>query len=176
MSLTESNRDSNPELIDIIIDSEKKSLLELLVSEEIKGKIDIKLNNNDLTVITNILKYSPEFLNDIEKAIIEIIKDNRIDSNDIPNFIIIIQKLYELIYNSKKVKYDSKKIADVCGNILKFIIHIMVEERKIKIEDDKKIIFLELTDKLIDSCINLLILPKLLKGTSCLRKLICIKN
>jgi hypothetical protein len=174
MSLTESNKDSNPELIDIIIDSEKKTLLELLVSEEIKAKIDIKLNNNEVDVITNILKYSPEFLNDIEKAITEIIKDSRIDANDIPNFIIIIQKIYELIHNAKKFKYDSKKIADVCGNILKFIIHIMVEERKIKIDDDKKIVFLELTDKLIDSCINLLILPKLLKGTNCLRKLMCI--
>ena len=109
-------------------------------------------------------------MNEIEKVIIEIVKNNKIDTNDIPNLIILIQKLYELIYNSKKVKYDTKTISNICGNTLKFIIYIMVEERKIKIDEDKKSEFLVLTDKLIDSCISLLILPKVLKGTSCVPK------
>jgi hypothetical protein len=47
----------------------------------------------------------------------------------------------------------------------------MVEDGKIKIEEDKKTSFLDLTDKLIDSCISLLILPKLLKVSKCLPKL-----
>ena len=46
----------------------------------------------------------------------------------------------------------------------------MVEERKIKMDEDKKIAFLIMSDKLIDSCISLLILPKSLKGASCLPK------
>ena len=173
MSLTENNKDkdNNVEIIDVIIVSEKKMLLELLISEEMKSKINIKLNNNETDIINNILKYSPIFLNDIEEAIIEIINDNKIDTNDIPNLIIIIQKLYELIYNSKNVKYDSKTTSNICGNILKFIIHVMVEDGKIKIEEDKKTSFLDLTDKLIDSCISLLILPKLLKVSKCLPKL-----
>ena len=164
------NEDNESVLKSIDINLDVKTLLDLLVSEEIIKKINIQLNNNEINVLTHILKYSPNFLNEIEKVIIEIVKDNKIDSNDIPNLIILIQKLYELIYNSKKMKYDTKTISNVCGNTLKFIIYIMVEERKIKIDDDKKPEFLVLTDKLIDSCISLLILPKVLKGTSCLPK------
>ena len=95
MSLTENNKDkdNNVEIIDVIIVSEKKMLLELLISEEMKSKINIKLNNNETDIINNILKYSPIFLNDIEKAIIEIINDNKIDTNDIPNLIIIIHDM-----------------------------------------------------------------------------------
>jgi hypothetical protein len=174
MSLKENNEDSNPSLLDIIIVLEEKSLIELLVSEEIKSKINIKLNKNEILVINNILKYSPEFLNDVEKSIIEIVKDDRIDTNDIPNLIIIIQKLYELLHKLKNIKIENKTIADVCGNVLKFIIHIMVEERKIKIQDDKKKEFLDLANKLVDSCISLINFSKLLKSSSCLKKLCCI--
>ena len=174
MSLKKNNEDSNPSLVDIIIVSEKKSLIELLVSEEIKSKINIKLNKNEILVINNILKYSPDFLNDVEKSIIEIVKDDRIDTNDIPNLIIIIQKLYELLHKLKNIKIENKTIADVCGNVLKFIIHIMVEERKIKIQDDKKKEFLDLANKLVDSCISLINFSKLLKSSSCLKKLCCI--
>ena len=53
---------------------------------------------------------------------------------------------------------DNQKIADVCGIILKNIIAILVEERKIKINYEKENIFLELADKLIDSCVGLLVL------------------
>lgn len=174
MSLKKNNEDSNPSLLDIIIVLEEKSLIELLVSEEIKSKINIKLNKNEILVINNILKYSPEFLNDVEKSIIEIVKDDRIDTNDIPNLIIIIQKLYELLHKLKNIKIENKTIADVCGNVLKFIIHIMVEERKIKIQDDKKKEFLDLANKLVDSCISLINFSKLLKSSSCLKKLCCI--
>jgi hypothetical protein len=173
MSLKENNEDSNLTLIDIIIDSDKKLLTELLVSEEMKSKINIKLNNNEILVITNILKYAPEFLNHIEKSVIEIVKDNRIDTNDIPNLIILIQNIYELLHKLDKIKIDDKNIADVCGNVLKFIIHVMVEERKIKIQEDKKNEFLALADKLVDSCISLINFSKLLKRASCLKKLCC---
>jgi len=164
---TEKNSENDSVLTSIDINLDVKTLLHLLGSEEIVKKINIQLNKNEINVLTHILKYSPDFLNEIEKVIIEIVKDNKIDTNDIPNLIILIQKLYELIYNSKQVKYDSKKIADVCGNILKFIIYILVEERKIKMDEDKKLHFFILTDKLIDSCISLLNLSKVLKGSSC---------
>jgi hypothetical protein len=167
MSISEKNSENESVLTSIDINLDVKSLLYLLGSEEIIKKINIQLNKNEINVLTHILKYSPNFLNEIEKVIIEIVNDNKIDTNDIPNLIILIQKLYELIYNSKQVKYDSKKIADVCGNTLKFIIYIMVEERKIKIDEDKKLEFLILTDKLIDSCISLLNLSKVLNGSSC---------
>ena len=160
-----------PELKDVEINLEVKTLLELLVSEEIKKKVNFPLNDNVTDVINKVLKHTPDFLNDIEKTFVEIFKDNKIDSNDVPNLIILLQKLYELIYKSKDIKLDSKKSAEVCGSVLKFIIHVLVEERKIKLDEDKKAAFLELIDKLIESCISLLGFSKIIKTSSCLKKI-----
>ena len=55
--------------------------------------------------------------------------------------------------------------------MIKFIIYLLVEERKILITEKNKSIFLHQTNKLIDSCTSLLILPKALKSKSCLRSL-----
>jgi hypothetical protein len=170
MSLVEEKKEVDSELKDINI-LEAKTLLELLLSEEIKKNINFPLNDNVNNVINKVLKHTPDFLNDIEKAFVEIVKDNKIDSNDIPNLIVLVQKLYELIYKAKDIKLDSKKTAEVCGSVLKFIIHVLVEERKIKIDEEKKIAFLELTDKLIDSCVTLLSFSRILKGNSCLKKI-----
>jgi hypothetical protein len=170
MSLVEEKKEVHSELKDVDI-LEVKTLLELLVSEEIKKKINFPLNDNVTDIINKVLKHSPNFLNDIEKAFVEIVKDNKIDSNDIPNLIVLVQKLYELIYKAKDIKLDSKKTAETCGHILKFIIHVLVEERKIKLDEDKKAAFFALTDKLIDSCISLLSFSKLVKGSSCLKKI-----
>lgn len=160
-----------PELKDVDI-LEVKTLLELLVSEEIKKKVNFPLNDNVTDVINKVLKHTPDFLNDIEKTIVEIFKDNKIDSNDVPNLIISLQKLYKLIYKSKDIKLDSKKSAEVCESVLKFIIRVLVEERKIKLDEDKKAAFLELIDKLIESCISLLVFSKIIKTSSCLKKIL----
>ena len=71
--------------------------------------------------------------------------------------------IYYLIPNGDYIKYNLKDIiievnkrSETCATILKFIIHTLVEERKIIIEEDKKVEFLSQFDRLIDSCISLL--------------------
>ena len=149
------------------IDLVKKTL----ENEEIKKKISIQLTPEVTSVINNIISLTPNTLTDIEKAISEIVKDGRIDSKDVPNLIVVVQKIYQSIYSLKNVKFDAKKRAEITSTSLKYLIHLLVLERKIKIEDDKQAEFLALTDALIDSCISLLSFSKSLKRNVCFKKL-----
>ena len=171
MSLAEENKTDVAELIVIDPNLEVKMIIETLVLAECGPKLNIQLDEKTQSIINKVLKISPGFLSEIETVFIEIVKDNKIDSNDIPNLITLVQKIYELIYKAKEVHLDSKKTAEFCGSLLKFMVRKLVEERKIKIDEENKVEFFALTDKLINSCISLLNFPKLVKGSSCLQKI-----
>lgn len=173
--------DVNPKIID---ESEKRisdivnitplTFIEIvkstLLNEETKNKISIKLTPEIINIINKIISLTPDTLNDIEKAAIEIIKDGKIDTNDIPQFIIVVQKIYQIVYNIKDIKIDAKKRSEFTATFLKFVIHLLVQERKIKIDNDKQEEFLKSCDILIDSCVGLLSFPKSLKTKGCLKK------
>lgn len=152
-----------------IIDLLKKSLVP--EGEEMKSKLNIKLTPEIVSIINNIISLSPKTLTDIETAVVEIIKDSKIDSKDIPQLIVVIQKIYELIYSLKKVKFDANKRSEVTSTVLKLIVQILVLERKIKIEEEKQEEFLKAINILIDSCVGLLSFPKNLKSKGCLKKI-----
>ena len=109
---------------------------------------------------------SIDYLEDFGKIII---KDGKINSNDIPQLIILVQRIYQVLYNIKNYKLDSIKISDITSKILKFIIHILVEKKKIKIEKQNEEEFFRQTNLLIDSCISLLSFPKSIKVKGCFR-------
>lgn len=170
---------------DVILESEKQisdvvnispiTFIELLkitlINDETKNKITIKLNPEMMNIVNKIISLTPNTLNDIESAVIQIIKDGKIDSNDIPQFIIVVQKLYEVIYSLKESKIDGKKRSEFTATVLKFIVHLLVLERKIKIDEDKQEAFLKNCDILIDSCVGLLSFPKSLKTKGCIKRI-----
>jgi hypothetical protein len=151
---------NNP--IDIV-----KTFTELLTltinSQELQDKISVKLDSNTIKVINSIIKFSPDYFNDIEKLVGEIVKDNKIDSSDIPAIISLIGKLYNLLCKLNTIKNNKQLRADLCSSIIKFVIHLLVKEGKIKIDDDKKEEFLKVCDSLIDSCISIIKMPSLIK-------------
>ena len=149
------------------IDLVKKSL----ENEETKKKIAIPITPEVISIINSIISLTPNTLTDIERSTIEIIKDGKIDSKDIPNLIIVIQSLYQFIYSLKNTKFDAKKRADVTSSSLKYIFHLLVLERKIKIDEDKQSEFFTQMDALIDSCISLLSYSKNLKTKGCFKKI-----
>ena len=159
----------------IVLEIVEKNLIDIikttLLSDEIKNKINIKLTPEIISIINKIVSLTPDTLTDIEKASIEIVKDGKIDSNDIPQFIILVQRIYQLIYSFKDTKIDAKKRSEFTATVLKFIVHLLVLERKIKIADDKQADFLKNCDILIDSCVGLLSFPKSLKTKGCLKKI-----
>lgn len=156
----------------------KNSLLDIitnsLTSSSMKDKLiktHLELSPELIFVFTKIISVTPDFFNEIEKNVIEIVKDEKINSKDIPQFIIIVQKIYENIYNLKNIKYDSKKRIEIAKQILKFVIHLLVVEEVIKIEKDNQDSFLSDCDILIDACIGLLSFAKSIKINGCLKKM-----
>jgi hypothetical protein len=159
----------------IVLDINPKNFVEIikstLLNEETKNKISIKLTPEIINIINKIISLTPDTFNDIEKAAVQIIKDGKIDSNDIPQFIVVVQRIYQVVYSFKDTKIDAKKRSEFTATILKFVIHLLVQERKIKIDNDKQEEFLKNCDILIDSCIGLLSFPKSLKTKGCLKKI-----
>jgi len=142
-----------------------KNLIEL-VKEEIKQKTHI-LNKEYIDILNSLVNKSPNLLNDIEKAMFEIMKDGKIDSNDIPYLITIIQKLYEFMFSLKIGKITTEKRAAICAEIIKFIVHVLIKERRIKVDPNKQDVFLSQFNTLMDSCISLLSLQSELLSRGC---------
>jgi len=144
------------------IDLIKKSL----ENEETTKKLSIPLTPEVISIINSIITLKPNILTDIEKAIIETIKDGKIDSKDIPNLIIVMQNIYKFVYSLKNVKFDANKRASITGDLLKYFLHVLVIEKKIKIDEEKQVEFLTQ----IDALISLLSYSKSLKPKGCLKK------
>jgi hypothetical protein len=137
-----------------------------LVKEEIKQKAHI-LNKEYIDILNSLVGKSPKLLNDIEKSMFEIMKDGKIDSNDIPYLITIIQKLYEFLFSLKIKNIQTEKRAAICAEIIKFIVHVLIKERRIKVDPNKQEVFLSQFNTLMDSCISLLSLQSGLISRSC---------
>ncbi len=154
------------EKIDAVITIQiPKNLIEL-VKEEIKQKTYI-LNKEYIDILNSLVNKSPNLLNDIEKAMFEIMKDGKIDSNDIPYLITIIQKLYEFMFSLKIGEISTEKRAAICAEIIKFIVHVLIKERRIKVDPNKQDVFLSQFNALMDSCISLLSLQSSLLSKGC---------
>ena len=145
-------------------------LCDMLKSDTKTNEI-LLLGDEALVIILKLLENSPDYFNDIELALAKIIKDNKIDTSDIPSIIVLIQKLYELIYKLKGIKIDSKKRCEICASILKFLFRTLVEYEKIELSEEEKDEFLSKIDILIDSFIGLVRLPKELKTRGCIHSI-----
>lgn len=160
----------------LIKTSSEQALIDILkiaiANKDIQTKISIKLTPDIIKLINNIISLYPKSLTDIENYIKEVIKDGKIDTKDVPKLIVVIKVLYRLIYSLKNIKLDGKKRAEVTSGSLKFIIHLLVLERKIEIPNEIQTEFLKDVDILIDNCVELLVFPKIIKTNNCLKKLL----
>jgi len=154
------------EKIDSVITIQIPKNLVELVKEEIKQKTHI-LNKEYIDILNSLVNKSPNLLNDIEKAMFEIMKDGKIDSNDIPYLITIIQKLYEFMFSLKIEKLSTEKRSAICAEIIKFIVHVLIKERRIKVDPSKQDAFLSQFNALMDSCVSLLSLQSTLLSSGC---------
>jgi hypothetical protein len=144
------------------------TLLKMALDDNLKVKMDISPNAKHAIEI--VLERNPLLFNNIEGSIKNMTKDSKIDTNDIPDIILCVQQIYEIVCSVKK--YSKEELANITSCIIKTIIHILVEERKIDVADDKKDAFLAMSDKLIDSCIALMRLPSIMKPPGCMKKLL----
>lgn len=148
--------------------SEFINLLEILVKTDgIKSEINIKLTDKTRVGFLYIIKSHPEFFSDFEKTIVLILADNKIDIDDLPHLTKLIIQLYKIIHTLKQIKYTDDEKLNVCSTIIKFIIQVMVKEKKINMCDLSEEDFLVKIEEFIDSCIGLIEISKILKGTTC---------
>jgi len=153
----------------VIVVMTSKPLSETLL-DTINSKKNLKvvISKNASNLLTNIVSSMPNVLDNIKKSLVEVINDGKIDSNDIPHFITIIQDLYEIIYNMKEFKLDNKVRATICGEVLKYISHFLILDDQIQVVKVNKEILLNQIDCLIDSCVGLLTFQSSFKIKGCL--------
>lgn len=145
--------------------------LDVLKTGNLNKDIKIVLTKEATDILVKIIGINPTFIDDVEKSLLEVVKDGKIDSSDLPHLILLIQKLYEMVYAVKEIKLDGTKRALVCAELIKFISHYLIVERRIEIANDIQSQFLEQIDKLIDSCVGLLSFSKSIKVKGCFSSL-----
>lgn len=155
MDITDTDVTSNSALLPFI------DLLKYVIKTENKINNYILLDKKTTDMILTIIDKNPEYFIVFEITMKNIIRDNKIDSKDIPDIIILVQKLYEILFKLKINKLDTIKCSVICGEVAKLLVHVLVKDGKIKINNEKE--FLEQSDKLIDVCISLIKLAKQLK-------------
>ena len=161
-----------------IVDMATKSLAETIMSALKPGGLgkDLKIviSKSASNMISSIASSSPAVLDDIKKSLLEVIKDNKIDSSDIPHLISIIQSLYEIVCNLKEFHLDSQSRASICAEVLKFISHYLILDDQLSIDKLDQMVFLNQIDTLIDSCAGLLSFSSAIKvDHNCLFPFFC---
>ena len=158
-----------------IVEMATKSLAETVMSALKPGKdLKIVISKSASNMITAIASSSPAVLDDIKKSLLEVIKDNKIDSSDIPHLISIIQSLYEIVCNLKEFHLDSQSRASICAEVLKFISHYLILDDQLSVDKLDQMTFLNQIDTLIDSCAGLLSFSSAIKvDHNCLFPFFC---
>lgn len=120
-------------------------------------------------ILRRVLTQLPHEWNLLTGAILTIVKDNRIDSKDIPQFIIIIQLVYKWIYELRKqgVKMSSVEISHMTIVIMELIMEILISEKVVPIQEDQQAEFMHQFHMLANACASLLTFPKMLKSKKC---------
>ena len=140
-----------------------------LLAEAVNSKkyMKIVLSKNASNMILSIVSSSPLVLDNIKNSLTEVISDGKIDSNDIPHFISIIQNLYEIVHNIREFNFDAQAKATICAEVLKFIAHFLILDEQIPVAEAYRDIFINQIDCLIDSCVSLLSLQASISIKGC---------
>ena len=159
-----------------IVEKAAQTLADTIMSALKPGGQDLKIaiSKSASNMISSIASYSPAVLDDIKKSLLEVLKDGKIDSNDIPHLISIIQSLYELMCNLKDFHLDSQSRASICAEVLKFISHFLILDDHLCVDQLNQFMFLNQIDTLIDSCVSLLSFSSAIKiEGNCLFPFLC---
>jgi hypothetical protein len=149
-------------------------LKEVISNNEKLKELSLDIDNQTRDTLVYLLDKYPEYFSNFKTLVELIIEDGKININDITNIIKLLTKLYELI---KNIKLDYETSLKVSGDILKFVIHYLIKERKIVLMKMEEAVVLSSIDMLIDTCLELMRQNKQIeKGcSSFLKKLMCKK-
>ena len=163
--------------------SSSNSEIKVLLMNYITNKNpDIKVNipHNTVEILKILIKNSLNEFDNISSNLQKIIDDNKIDFKDIPEFIQLVENIYILIVRHRKklAPFNGKTLATTSGEILKIIIKLLVEmehfslnnfisadldrtneEDDIDVNNDAKQDLIENSNKIIDMCVKLILIP-----------------
>lgn len=122
--------------------------------------VEPKLSHKLLMKLKFILGLDVNTLLKIEETLMSIIIDGKIDSNDIPKLIELIQMLYKSIYSIKNSQLNRKDISLFVCDIIVCSLKLLVEKNAINLNDKENLTSL---NKLIGSLISLLFYSKEIK-------------
>jgi hypothetical protein len=125
------------------------------------------MDTSTSNLILKVLDEYGDFFSELEDTLKAILMDSKIDSKDIPSILVLLEKLYSFIYNHKDKKINTDKAAEICGFFIKITIYLLIEKKKLAIEDDKTDDFLEDMEKLITCCVSLIKVTSVLKPKKC---------
>ena len=130
-------------------------------SDEHAKKVNIVLDISTIYVIFLLMKHSPELLNEIELEVVTITnKDIKLNYINYKNMLHkMTQKLCTFILNLREVVFENKECTSICSRLFKYIIHILVFEGRIKVEEEIKPTFLRVSDKMVDETVQFLVYP-----------------
>jgi len=103
--------------------------LQLILESSDLSKYSIQLDPELIKLLLNVLKSNPEYFNSLETTLLVILNSGKIDISSIPNIIVLIKELYQILYNLNV--QDIKKGLNIssCELILKFVINVVLEDR-----------------------------------------------
>ena len=165
--------------------SSSNSEIKVLLMNYITNKNpDMKVNipHNTVEILKILIKNSSNEFDNISNNLQKIIDDNKIDFKDIPDFIQLVENIYILIVRHRKklAPFNGKTLATTSGEILKIIIKLLVEmehfslnnfisadldgtneedENGNNINNNAKQDLIENSNKIIDMCVNLILIP-----------------
>lgn len=138
------------------------TLLETTILNQLLSKItnnkdyllSINLTENEINIINLILKNHPELLTNICNNISDILKDKKIDMNDIPKIILLLKDVINLYSTTKNLKIKKNDVIDFIKNIL----IILINSDIIKIDTEDKVLInnlIILSVQLLETNINM---------------------
>jgi hypothetical protein len=101
----------------------------LILESSDLSKYSVQLDPELIKLLLNVLKSNPEYFNSLETTLLVILNSGKIDISSIPNIIVLIKELYQILYNLNV--QDIKKGLNIssCELILKFVINVVLEDR-----------------------------------------------
>lgn len=138
-----------------------KSLINLLIlitfKTDLQDKYDIKSNLELIEIITIIIKNNPTQISKLEECFINIMKDGKIDSSDIPHIMELLSTMYKAITDINLTTIKTS-LSEISGQVIKLIFNIIVTENFI--EMDNGLDMLTTFNALVDSSVMLISLSK----------------
>jgi vacuolar-type H+-ATPase subunit H len=161
----------------VIDGSATKSLAGLIVAaiNPEGGGRDLKMviSKDASNIMSTVAASRPAILDDIKKSLVEVTRDNKVNSTDIPQFIAMFQSLHDFVCSLKEFKPDIKSKAEICATVFKIITHFLILDDQICADNADKTLLLTQLDDLIDSGVDLLAHVPTIKLKGCFFSFLC---